>query len=864
MKTYTYFHLAICLLTYAYPIGSITPRYMAHRHFEIRDLIGRLPRASKPEQGRPSNQIQLSVKLQPKSTTSEPPLENEPERQLMSETDNQFYKAEQRVRRDPSYSALAEPMLSSSSDHEVRDRDEAQPEPITNVFSYKVMNQVKQRPNLRFLLAYDCSRPQNIKATSSIITDDCSSKNIKDVEVDQQTRSYQLLQEQRNWEVPGFRCERKVSRTVIYCGNYDHMTISPDLGMSNRPVPLTRDECLRMARGRYRDGKGDTHTTALDTWLHARYYKAGKVYVGHDSTLGGSELKCSGTTIMINSESIDRAIVFLEESIIVRKERLIQRNDNSLVAFYENVRLSCPLEDGGCEEGPVTYVWKPPKMDRCHLKVAKTFSARLTVSPDVSETILMSTDGSKYRFVLGPNLSKCGRSVITTEYSDLFLYDTRDHEGTVRPDLFTDKLRPGDVNLRNYIANRDDFLYHLLKDQLRKEFVTVWAHNCQRQLKDTRLAHYVTRKFNGFHTYSYGGNSFLTTAGEVVYTYLCQPRLTQALETAFCYDALPVAVIKNGDGDRQQGIDVLQTPAGAVTVPEYFLEPLTHRLTKVATVIPCTAGFQSRYRDVLGRWFAVTPRIIAVEPPAEIRISEVQQPNRTTDYSFASGGIYSDEEVEGLQDYLEFPRIQSAVTYKLADQAHNIRPETSITPDILFPPHAIPSGSWTTFILGSLWGKLRRLGEMASIFVGGFLLLKSLWAIFKVLASAYHMIMSYGCSLQVLWACCPETLFTLKHFGELRERGMSRFNRLGNPCSELCGKSNETLEPATSTPCPTIHNSSMRCEAHREDVVSAPPAYCERPIVTGHWPDDTPVPERHPHLHRSPTHHHGLVEAPNR
>ena len=193
------------------------------------------------------------------------------------------------------------------------------------------------------------------------------------------------------------------------------------------------------------------------------------------------------------------------------------------------------------------------------------------------------------------------------------------------------------------------------------------------------------------------------------------------------------------------------------------MEPLTHRLTTIASVIPCTAGFQSRYKDLLERWFAVTPRLTTVSRPSEIHLSDATKLNKTKDYSFATGGIYSSEELRQLQRYLEFPRVQNAITYKLAEQAIDIRPETYISPLNLFPPGSLPSGSWHSFILGKFWGAIKQLGEVASIFVGVFLLTKTAWGLFKICANGYHLFLKHGISPQLLWACCIEVLFIRLH-----------------------------------------------------------------------------------------------------
>ena len=80
------------------------------------------------------------------------------------------------------------------------------------------------------------------------------------------------------------------------------------------------------------------------------------------------------------------------------------------------------------------------------------------------------------------------------------------------------------------------------------------------------------------------------------------------------------------------------------SVPQYFLEPLTHRITTVAKEKPCISQFFARYRDIFSRWFAVTPQLDIVTAPGVIDLTELgtahSQPTNMIDIDLSKGGIY--------------------------------------------------------------------------------------------------------------------------------------------------------------------------------------------------------------------------------
>ena len=76
----------------------------------------------------------------------------------------------------------------------------------------------------------------------------------------------------------------------------------------------------------------------------------------------------------------------------------------------------------------------------------------------------------------------------------------------------------------------------------------------------------------------------------------------------------------------------------------------------------------------------MTPDIHQAPPPKPLPVSP---PRRTEDVfqeqNYNEGGLYQPDTLDAMQDFLLTPLLREAVTYKLAHQVHNLRPENEHT-----------------------------------------------------------------------------------------------------------------------------------------------------------------------------------------
>ena len=79
-----------------------------------------------------------------------------------------------------------------------------------------------------------------------------------------------------------------------------------------------------------------------------------------------------------------------------------------------------------------------------------------------------------------------------------------------------------------------------------------------------------------------------------------------------------------------------------------------------------------------------------------------------------------------MQDFLLTPLLREAVTYKLAHQIHNLRPEKdyALGPLDMFPAGIADAADWRNLIFEGWWSWLEKWGKFVSIFLSGILPLR--------------------------------------------------------------------------------------------------------------------------------------------
>lgn len=587
----------------------------------------------------------------------------------------------------------------------------------------------------RVLTAYDCSQPRKLEDRAldelKMNCDDMEEQRLSN----KRNVTFQLLVKEKKRRIRGHKCTLLDTRRVRYCGNYDHQTHFSKYDQFDIPRLLTPTECRDIIRtGVYIQPDGIDETVKVGERLFGQYYEAGTEYGD------ANEIQCEGEDWKIGGSKYSDMIVQHNYQLTVVEEEFLW-DEHELITMSDSKRVHCAASARECRNGDETYVWDYSNA-WCHMAVAKRVQGIL-VEAEGGERVFMSDDGNNVRLVLGSEQSECGKLITTTNYPDLFLaYEDR----TI---VFSRMVDASSISISTYVANRDDYLYNHIIGQINNELSATLADNCKKRMVKTRQDYFSHHKTPGIITYGYGNGTFATSAGEVMYYYRCRQELVSAIEDpkGQCYDALPVILHYKSP---------LKQRFNAST--QWYVEPLTRRLTRFSSPVPCTQKFAAKYKMRHGNWIQITPTLHDTKTPRLVTSQEEHFRKIIPDQDFSRGGVFSADDLKEWEAYAFSGRIENAVTSRLAKSVTNEYKHGSGSPLFQTPE------SWFVNKMKEVFSFLDYWGKGAAIFFS----LLTIWQLVaKVLSILYGGKQIYRhlgrCSWQIFWAMCPGFLLLRNH-----------------------------------------------------------------------------------------------------
>ena len=279
---------------------------------------------------------------------------------------------------------------------------------------------------------------------------------------------------------------RNTSRSLLtIVGAADHSSPLSQETFYRRPKIMTRTKCKNLASMRqYIARDGITYSISKNVRKEINYFARGSAmaYTGFH----GSRISCTRGKLKVDGSDIYNMVMYMTEEILYHSEKFILRDDDDgVIAHFDNVQLSGPIEDSHCVGGDVTYVWRVPLTKHCPLHHVRNFKGQmikyelpgLTIK---AHKVVMSTDNSHVSFVIKGNKAECGQLFLTTNYPDLLIRSTI-VEKVPDHDLITRELPKDELKLSNFITNQDDFIYYEISRNLRREFASVLHDECRRE-----------------------------------------------------------------------------------------------------------------------------------------------------------------------------------------------------------------------------------------------------------------------------------------------------------------------------------------------------------------------------------------------
>ena len=596
----------------------------------------------------------------------------------------------------------------------------------------------KRNADMKFT-SYDCSQPQKLEDRA--LDDDQFTCTDDAIMVSQTNETYQVLIKETKQKISGTKCVIRDTRSASYCGHLSHGTTFDLMGYTNVPKLLTERECRNLRdKQNYKQPDGQIVQVKKNEWFNGFYFEVGNSKWGA-SNFGssGGRVDCKGGEWKHQGKTYHGMVVSHSYTIGFFDDEL-EWNGDYMLSTSDNIRLIANPRDHGFEGGEATYIWLGGE-DWCPMGVSKEATG-IMAKDERGREVFMSTDGNLVRLIKGKQETMCGRLIYGTNYVDVFMADA----DTLRP--FSRRIEASGVSLSTYVNARDDFLYNHLVDKINAEMKSVLTGHCENRRTKARQDYFLQHKNPGIVTYGFGNGTFAATAGEVMYFYTCRPEVVTARETSQCYDALPVSLAYDSRLLKQ---------FNATT--RWYLEPLTRRLTRFASVVSCTIHFSAKYKSLTGKWISVSPEIrSAPRPKLTAKPIEILT-QLHADKDFSKGGIYSKSDMKAWEAYAFTGRIRDSVSSRLALTVSQNYQQGSGSAHFQTP------SSWFHSQLMGFISFLDRWGKIAAIVIS----LSILWQLInKIISMAYGAFQIYqssmGFSWRLLWSLCP-TMFLIRGHG---------------------------------------------------------------------------------------------------
>ena len=580
--------------------------------------------------------------------------------------------------------------------------------------------------------AYDCSEPRGIHDTTVPRQADC--RDTEDVK-GQRNATYQLLQLERRQRTNGTRCSMVMTQSVRYCGVYSHQVVINKYGFTEQITPVSVEDCRRYITSlEFVDVNGRKHSLQMNAVNSIDYEEKGRTW------LDDGEVYCKGEDWRRGDDIMEGVVVFRQLKLSLVHEKFSILNDR-VTAYDSNRRLPCAVSSLACATPAKTFIWEPVE-DECKLALTRTVTGIDVAGPTAS--VFMSTDQSLVRLIQRRTVSMCGRIVIATNYDRLFLYPVE------RGKLFERRIRPDEVSVSTFAANRDEYLYFHLASLVASEFRKVLQNDCAQAQSHSRLAFWLQHQQPGMTTLFLGNSTFGTSSGEALYIYACRPTVVRAIVSKECFRGLPV---------MERTIREGKEPTVA------FMEPLTHRLSRVGIPMPCSTHFIPKYKNKKGTWTAAGERLEETSPPEPTEVG-IDSPTgllaENADWSHS--GIYLEGDLEKAETYVDFSRTIEALGATMSGQYLEIpMGNRQIGPGQVFPSAFPNVPNWKNFLFKRVMNFLHGWGEAASILLSLYMFGRIIMFFVQTIYSCFIIRDIHACSRYLPWSFCP-TAFLMKRY----------------------------------------------------------------------------------------------------
>ncbi len=660
-------------------------------------------------------------------------------------------------------------------------------------------------PKMLDFRAYDCGNPTDVRSVTTAPDASCEEQRELDTV---RNSTYLLLQEAEKTRLTIHRCFQTTSRMSSVC-NFPtgHTTTVMGDWYFIRTTPIPVSTCLEW----YTERKFGNYQSL--TW-NATNYVSSHSNAGYQWGVS-ADVHCSGARgyykpgfTLSGADHVKNLMIYYHHTIVLETlSGYVDATHQRVHVDGLDITLPCGVKKERCAtDRHGTFLWERPYDDElCPLYLSRGPVQGVDLTDSVGLTAFMSTDGSHLRLTKKEPTSRCGAIVYPTDFSELFLTT----EMSYKP-----FLHPSEISITTYSNAKDKWLFSQTTKERNEALLALQQRECKRDVR-VRAGQYALRAAEqgalaDGETASLGDGHFITSSGEVFYSYRCCPITVRARQTSDnkCYDALPVTLreadyqayyksrgfaeaeskAKLARNRARQNASAPSTPnddSGSrlrkdQPVPRdgFFMEPKTHRLLTTANQIICSPPFHPIYRNAMHNWLEYSPSNYRMAAPPIVAAGEkfdldTLLIDTVDERDYEDGGPASFIDMRAFEIYTQAPRGGTATAIQIWENtAQDSSPYGAehFFPDLGGLNETIQSGalgflSWFyTFM--EVWGKV------CSFFIGTYLAYQLLSWVGGVVCRLLTLRAAGNPCMHVIYVCCPS-------FGDL-------IRQPGNIVRQLC------------------------------------------------------------------------------
>lgn len=567
------------------------------------------------------------------------------------------------------------------------------------------------------VIGYDCgSTTPNITTFSLLDSGECDFHNIP---VNSTNVYIELIQVAEFRSITIRQCKIEIHRTVSSCGIFGHL-IPTENGEQEYIYEISHEQCnLIHETGIF---KYDNSHTIANLKVNSTTTK------GIDFAGSAEGNSCSGASYADNFGSWNK--VFVHGLIKIT----LTQNSAKVSLSNDKLRLSsgtvCKFSEKNCidMEGGHTF-WDILPQGECFKNSFDVLYKGTAIKyfSDANHEIVYTLNSNEITFALAikDKIMRCNREFIRTEHPKLLIAEKNSYLNKYQFDNDIVSSRNSvNLDLFTYVNSKFVYVEKHLRNQLNNLYLNLISEKCEieRKIIQNSLSIATLSPDEFAYNIMKKPGYIARLAGEVVHLIKCVPKTVKILHLKECYNQLPVL-------------------SGNET---WFLTPKTHILMRKGVQIDCNSIVPTYYK-IGEEWIKFTPT------PTKTLSPHILRPNTKIGWTFesveslATSGIYSQEELDNLQQQLMFPMEKASLLNIIAremagdEQSEEIFSQNSLK--------RLAESTWNTIVQ-----KFITCGSFSSVFIMLLIILHVGKLIIDAIIRGYTLHTIFGWSIHLFGA----------------------------------------------------------------------------------------------------------------